>query len=88
MPSFLPDIDSSIKAIMASVTPIHWYRLSTSPYIIMAPMSVSIGCEALIGAAIVMGKCLVAKYAKSHEDSTMQALMKMNRCVRKLAAGT
>ena len=54
----------------------------------MAPMSVSIGCEALIGAAIVMGKCLVAKYAKSHEDSTMQALMKMNRCVRKSAAGT
>ena len=45
-------------------------------------MSVSIGCEALIGAAIVMGKCLVAKYAKSHEDSTMQALMKS--CFRKL----
>ena len=61
IPSFLPDIDSSIKAIMAIDTPIHWYRLRASPKKSMAPTSVSIGCDALMGAAIVMGRCLVEK---------------------------
>ena len=51
-------------------------------------MSVRMGCEALMGAAMVMGRCLVAKYAKSHDDSTMHDLRKMCRCVYKSAGGT
>lgn len=88
MPSLLPLHDSIRKELMANITPIHWYRFSCSPNIIIAPNRVNTGCEAFIGEAIVMGRCFMAKYASIHDVNTITAFSITYRCCSNGTCGT
>ena len=78
-PSFLPMRLMKNNEQNPMKIPVYCNQLSFSPNITTAPSNTSMGRVALIGPLMVMGKCFMEKYPKSHEESTMSDLMRISR---------
>lgn len=50
-------------------------------------MSANTGPDARTGAATVMGRCFMAKYANTQEDPTMTDLRRKNKCASRPTEG-
>ena len=84
---FFPNEKTKIEPI-ARRMPTHCHRLSRSPKISSAPMSVHIGRVACIGLTTEIGRCLSEMYPKIQELRTMTDLRKVYRCAVKSSFGT